>query len=77
MDQKMSSGELATMVNGPWVWTDLRKSGIDFELAPVPGVAATQAGRSSAFSRRSSTVRVRTPTSQSTFSKNMSASQKA
>ena len=34
----MSSGELATMVNGPWVWTDLRKSGIDFELAPVPGV---------------------------------------
>jgi maltose/maltodextrin transport system substrate-binding protein len=38
MDQKMSSGELATMVNGPWVWTDLRKSGIDFELAPLPGV---------------------------------------
>jgi maltose/maltodextrin transport system substrate-binding protein len=38
MDQKMSSGELATMVNGPWVWSDLRKSGIDFELAPVPGV---------------------------------------
>jgi maltose/maltodextrin transport system substrate-binding protein len=48
MDQKMSSGELATMVNGPWVWTDLRKSGIDFELAPVPGVAATQVDRSSA-----------------------------
>lgn len=39
MDQKMSSGELATMVNGPWVWTNLRKAGIDFELAPVPGVA--------------------------------------
>ena len=39
MDEKMSSGELATMVNGPWVWADLRKSGIDFELAPVPGVA--------------------------------------
>ena len=38
MDQKMSSGELATMVNGPWVWADLRKSGIDFELAPLPGV---------------------------------------
>ena len=39
MDEKMSSGELATMVNGPWAWADLRKSGIDFELAPVPGVA--------------------------------------
>jgi maltose/maltodextrin transport system substrate-binding protein len=38
MDQRMSSGQLATMVNGPWVWADLRKSGIDFELAPMPGV---------------------------------------
>jgi maltose/maltodextrin transport system substrate-binding protein len=38
MDQRMSGGTLATMVNGPWVWADLRKSGIDFELAPVPGV---------------------------------------
>jgi maltose/maltodextrin transport system substrate-binding protein len=26
------------MVNGPWAWADLRKSGIDFELAPLPGV---------------------------------------
>ena len=38
MDRTMISGELATMVNGPWVWSDLRKSGIDFELAPLPGV---------------------------------------
>ena len=38
MEQKMSSGDLATMINGPWVWADLRKSGIDFELAPLPGV---------------------------------------
>jgi maltose/maltodextrin transport system substrate-binding protein len=38
MEQKMSNGELATMVNGPWEWANLRKSGIDFELAPVPGV---------------------------------------
>jgi maltose/maltodextrin transport system substrate-binding protein len=38
MDQKMSTGELATMVNGPWVWANLRKAGIDFDLAPVPGV---------------------------------------
>jgi maltose/maltodextrin transport system substrate-binding protein len=39
MDQKMSTGELATMVNGPWVWANLRKAGIDFDLAPVPGVS--------------------------------------
>jgi maltose/maltodextrin transport system substrate-binding protein len=37
-EQKMSSGVLAAMVNGPWIWTDLRKSGIDFGLAPLPGV---------------------------------------
>jgi maltose/maltodextrin transport system substrate-binding protein len=38
MDQKMSSGELAMMVNGPWDWANLRKSGVDFALAPIPGV---------------------------------------
>jgi maltose/maltodextrin transport system substrate-binding protein len=39
MDQKMSTGELAMMINGPWDWANLRKSGIDFGLAPIPGVA--------------------------------------
>src|SRR6516165_8607827 len=38
MMQKMSTGELAMIVNGPWGWANLRKSGIDFDLAPVPGV---------------------------------------
>ena len=38
MDQKMNSGELAMMVSGPWAWSNLRKSGIDFDLAPLPGV---------------------------------------
>jgi maltose/maltodextrin transport system substrate-binding protein len=38
MDQKMSSGDLAMMINGPWDWANLRKSGIEFGLAPVPGV---------------------------------------
>jgi maltose/maltodextrin transport system substrate-binding protein len=38
MDQKMNSGELAMMVSGPWAWANLRKSGIDFDLAPLPGV---------------------------------------
>ena len=38
MDQKMNSGELALMINGPWDWANLRKSGVDFSLGPVPGV---------------------------------------
>ena len=41
MDGKMGRGELATMVNGPWAWADLLKSGIDFELAPLPGVGGS------------------------------------
>jgi maltose/maltodextrin transport system substrate-binding protein len=38
-EQKLSTGELATMVNGPWAWANIRKSGVDFALAPLPGVA--------------------------------------
>jgi maltose/maltodextrin transport system substrate-binding protein len=38
MDQKMNNGELAMMVSGPWAWSNLRKSGIDFDLAPLPGI---------------------------------------
>jgi maltose/maltodextrin transport system substrate-binding protein len=58
MNQKMSRGVLATMVNGPWVWADLRKSGIDFGLAPLPGVEGKPGrpfvGVSSALINRSS-----------------------
>jgi maltose/maltodextrin transport system substrate-binding protein len=38
MEQKMNADDLATMISGPWTWANLRKSGIDFGLAPVPGV---------------------------------------
>ena len=38
MEEKMNGGELAMMISGPWSWANLRKSGIDFGLAPVPGV---------------------------------------
>ena len=38
MDQKMNGGELAMMVSGPWAWSNLQKSGIDFDVAPLPGV---------------------------------------
>jgi maltose/maltodextrin transport system substrate-binding protein len=38
MEQKMNSSELAMMISGPWAWANLRKSGIDFGLAQLPGV---------------------------------------
>jgi maltose/maltodextrin transport system substrate-binding protein len=39
MEQKMSGNSLALMISGPWAWANLRKSGIDFGLAPIPGVS--------------------------------------
>jgi maltose/maltodextrin transport system substrate-binding protein len=39
MDEKMAAGQLALMVNGPWDWANLRKAGVDFDIAPIPGVA--------------------------------------
>src|ERR1700678_3398170 len=36
--QMMSEGKLAMMISGPWDWSDLMKSGIDFGVAPIPGV---------------------------------------
>jgi maltose/maltodextrin transport system substrate-binding protein len=38
MDQKMNGGQLAMMVSGPWAWSNLQKSGISFDVAPLPGV---------------------------------------
>jgi maltose/maltodextrin transport system substrate-binding protein len=37
-EEKLATGELATMVNGPWAWANIRKSGVDFDLAPLPGL---------------------------------------
>ena len=39
MEQLMAQGKLAMMISGPWAWSNLMKSGIDFGLAPIPGVA--------------------------------------
>jgi maltose/maltodextrin transport system substrate-binding protein len=36
--QLMANGKLAMTLSGPWDWPDLMKSGIDFGVAPVPGV---------------------------------------
>lgn len=45
MDAKMNAGELAMMVSGPWAWGNLRKSGIPFAVAPLPGVEPGKPGR--------------------------------
>jgi maltose/maltodextrin transport system substrate-binding protein len=34
----MSQGKLAMMISGPWAWANLMKTGIDFGVAPVPGI---------------------------------------
>jgi maltose/maltodextrin transport system substrate-binding protein len=36
--EMMAERKLAMMISGPWDWPDLMKSGIDFGVAPVPGV---------------------------------------
>jgi maltose/maltodextrin transport system substrate-binding protein len=34
----MGRGKLAMTISGPWAWSNLIKNGIDFGLAPIPGV---------------------------------------
>jgi maltose/maltodextrin transport system substrate-binding protein len=57
-EQKLATGELATMVNGPWAWANIRKSGVDFDLAPLPGIGGNPGkpfvGVQTAFINRSS-----------------------
>jgi len=38
MEARMNSGEVAMMINGPWAWSNLRKSGIEFKVAALPGI---------------------------------------
>jgi maltose/maltodextrin transport system substrate-binding protein len=38
VEEQMARGKIAMMISGPWAWANLVKSGIDFGLAPVPGV---------------------------------------
>lgn len=37
-EELMGQGKLAMMISGPWAWSNLNRSGIDFGLAPMPGV---------------------------------------
>ena len=34
----MGQGKVAMIVSGPWAWSNLMKCGIDFGVAPIPGV---------------------------------------
>lgn len=38
MDAAMNKGDTAMVINGPWAWSNLKTSGIDFAVAPIPSV---------------------------------------
>lgn len=38
MDTAFNKGELGMMINGPWAWSNLKTSGIDFGVAPIPTI---------------------------------------
>jgi maltose/maltodextrin transport system substrate-binding protein len=39
MEAAFNRGQIATMISGPWAWDNVKKSGIDFGVAPIPSVA--------------------------------------
>ena len=43
MASRFNRGEVATMISGPWAWSNLEKSGIDFGVAPLPKVGEKRA----------------------------------
>ncbi len=38
MEGAFAKGQVAMMINGPWAWDNVRKVGIDFTVAPIPGI---------------------------------------
>jgi maltose/maltodextrin transport system substrate-binding protein len=38
VEELMGQGRLAMMISGPWAWSNLIKNGIDFAVAPIPGL---------------------------------------
>jgi maltose/maltodextrin transport system substrate-binding protein len=40
----MNEGRVAMMINGPWSWNNLKKSKVDFGVAPYPKVDGKQGG---------------------------------
>lgn len=45
MESAMNKAEIAMMISGPWAWSNLRTSKIDFGVAPIPAVGG-KPGRS-------------------------------
>jgi maltose/maltodextrin transport system substrate-binding protein len=43
MEAAMNKGEIAMMVSGAWAWENLRKSKIDFGVAPIPSIGGKPA----------------------------------
>ncbi|MBV8416265.1 MAG: maltose/maltodextrin ABC transporter substrate-binding protein MalE, partial [Verrucomicrobia bacterium] len=39
VEDLMGQGKLAMMISGPWAWSNVIKNGIDFGVAPIPGVS--------------------------------------
>ena len=37
-EERMATGRLAMFISGPFAWANLRKSGIDFGVATIPGI---------------------------------------
>lgn len=38
MDSAINQGQTAMVINGPWAWSNLEQSGINFGVAPIPSV---------------------------------------
>ena len=38
MEGGFSRGTIAMMINGPWAWDNIKKSNIDFGVAPIPSI---------------------------------------
>ena len=38
MDAAINKGEVAMVINGPWAWANLKQSGINFGVAPIPAI---------------------------------------
>lgn len=38
MESAFNRGQVAMMISGPWAWDNLRKSHIDFGVAPIPSI---------------------------------------
>lgn len=43
MEAAMNKGEIAMMISGPWAWENLKKSKINFGVAPIPSIGGKPA----------------------------------